>query len=77
MDPPAPGRIPVNTPIMDERTTVTQRLAISATARRCSILAWMDPRSISDLRAATGSRISLRSWLKANRPIRTAMKSKP
>ena len=44
---------------------------------RRSIWTCTAPRSVKALRAALGSRTSFKSWLKANSPISTAIKSKP
>ena len=76
-EPPAPGKIPVNTPIVADRTTTSQRLEISLNAPKWSIRAFTVPCSDSDLIALSGSRTSLNNCEKANRPISTAIKSKP
>ncbi len=68
---PAAGSTPMNTPMADDRSTLTQRVAIALTAFQCSIFTAVAVFSISGALATFGSSTSLSSWLKANRPIST------
>ena len=77
IEPPAPGRMPTNRPIREERTRLTQRANTSRMAFRCSTFTACVLSGIKGVRARSESATSLSNWLNAKSPISTGRKENP